>query len=270
MRTSCTIPTKPITRQSHDRLATIAQNTALGSGFDVAMKDLELRGTGDLLGDQRERPYRRRRLRPVRAYRVRSGRTVQGAGTQGIGCRHHRPADRGVHSRRLHRFGQTAIGSVPETRLRTHRRRSRRAARGADRSLWQAACVFRCAVRRGARCEFKARKLGVSARSSRQDATVRASGVSSRRNPCACAWRRIYRGIPVPAGRPSTLIVPAPFAGSLGAKPMSSGDQMVRMGQPIARRPGTGNRHQRQRQWDAKKSVSVHTESCRAKFGIRP
>lgn len=29
-------PTKPMTQQSHDRLATIAQNTALGSGFDVA------------------------------------------------------------------------------------------------------------------------------------------------------------------------------------------------------------------------------------------
>ena len=45
-------PTKPMTQQSHDRLATIAQNTALGSGFDVAMKDLELRGTGNLLGDE--------------------------------------------------------------------------------------------------------------------------------------------------------------------------------------------------------------------------
>ncbi|KFJ06519.1 transcription-repair coupling factor [Bifidobacterium tsurumiense] len=44
-------PSKPMTQQSHDRLTTIAQNTALGSGFDVAMKDLELRGTGNLLGD---------------------------------------------------------------------------------------------------------------------------------------------------------------------------------------------------------------------------
>lgn len=45
-------PGKSMTQQSHDRLATIAQHTALGSGFDVAMKDLELRGTGNLLGDQ--------------------------------------------------------------------------------------------------------------------------------------------------------------------------------------------------------------------------
>lgn len=45
-------PGKPMTQQSHDRLVTIAQNTALGAGFDVAMKDLELRGTGNLLGDE--------------------------------------------------------------------------------------------------------------------------------------------------------------------------------------------------------------------------
>ncbi|MDO4913588.1 MAG: helicase-related protein, partial [Bifidobacteriaceae bacterium] len=44
-------PTKAITEQAHERLTTIAKNTALGSGFDVAMKDLELRGTGNLLGD---------------------------------------------------------------------------------------------------------------------------------------------------------------------------------------------------------------------------
>ncbi|RBQ00013.1 transcription-repair coupling factor [Bifidobacterium xylocopae] len=45
-------PSKPMTQTAHDRLATIAQNTALGSGYDVAMKDLELRGTGNLLGSE--------------------------------------------------------------------------------------------------------------------------------------------------------------------------------------------------------------------------
>ncbi|WP_314686012.1 transcription-repair coupling factor [uncultured Bifidobacterium sp.] len=42
----------PMTQEAHDRLSTIAQHTALGSGYDVAMKDLELRGTGNLLGDE--------------------------------------------------------------------------------------------------------------------------------------------------------------------------------------------------------------------------
>lgn len=45
-------PSKTMTEQSHERLVTIAQNTALGSGFEVAMKDLEIRGTGNLLGDE--------------------------------------------------------------------------------------------------------------------------------------------------------------------------------------------------------------------------
>ena len=45
-------PSRPMPQQAHERLATIAQHTALGSGYDVAMKDLELRGTGNLLGDE--------------------------------------------------------------------------------------------------------------------------------------------------------------------------------------------------------------------------
>lgn len=41
---------KPITETAHDRLATIAQNSALGAGLAVAMKDLEIRGAGSILG----------------------------------------------------------------------------------------------------------------------------------------------------------------------------------------------------------------------------
>ena len=42
----------PLTQTAHDRLQTIAQNTALGSGTAVAMKDLEIRGAGNLLGGE--------------------------------------------------------------------------------------------------------------------------------------------------------------------------------------------------------------------------
>ncbi|HET6286154.1 MAG TPA: TRCF domain-containing protein, partial [Amycolatopsis sp.] len=38
------------TETAHDRLATIAQNTELGAGMAVAMKDLEIRGAGNILG----------------------------------------------------------------------------------------------------------------------------------------------------------------------------------------------------------------------------
>src|SRR3954447_23772277 len=43
---------KPLTETAYDRLATIAQNTELGSGMAVAMKDLEIRGAGNLLGGE--------------------------------------------------------------------------------------------------------------------------------------------------------------------------------------------------------------------------
>jgi transcription-repair coupling factor (superfamily II helicase) len=43
---------KPLTELAHDRLATIAQNTDIGAGMAVAMKDLEIRGAGNLLGGE--------------------------------------------------------------------------------------------------------------------------------------------------------------------------------------------------------------------------
>ncbi|MDD9206599.1 helicase-related protein, partial [Georgenia sp. 10Sc9-8] len=45
-------PEKPLTETAHDRLSTIAAHTDLGSGIQVAMKDLEIRGAGNLLGGE--------------------------------------------------------------------------------------------------------------------------------------------------------------------------------------------------------------------------
>ncbi|MHA6780278.1 transcription-repair coupling factor [Pseudonocardia saturnea] len=43
-------PEHPLTETAHDRLATIAQHSELGAGAAVAMKDLEIRGAGNILG----------------------------------------------------------------------------------------------------------------------------------------------------------------------------------------------------------------------------
>jgi transcription-repair coupling factor (superfamily II helicase) len=43
---------RPLTETAYDRLATIAANTDLGAGMAVAMKDLEIRGAGNLLGGE--------------------------------------------------------------------------------------------------------------------------------------------------------------------------------------------------------------------------
>lgn len=43
-------PNAPLTETAYDRLATIAQNNELGAGMAVALKDLEIRGAGNVLG----------------------------------------------------------------------------------------------------------------------------------------------------------------------------------------------------------------------------
>ncbi|MBG0826283.1 transcription-repair coupling factor [Planomonospora sp. ID67723] len=43
-------PEKPLTETAHERLATISQHTEMGAGMYVAMKDLEIRGAGNILG----------------------------------------------------------------------------------------------------------------------------------------------------------------------------------------------------------------------------
>jgi transcription-repair coupling factor (superfamily II helicase) len=45
-------PERPLTEEAHDRLATIAAYADLGAGMAVAMKDLEIRGAGNLLGGE--------------------------------------------------------------------------------------------------------------------------------------------------------------------------------------------------------------------------
>jgi len=43
-------PDRVVTEQAYERLRTIGEHTELGSGFKIAMRDLEIRGAGNLLG----------------------------------------------------------------------------------------------------------------------------------------------------------------------------------------------------------------------------
>ncbi|HYF11330.1 MAG TPA: TRCF domain-containing protein, partial [Actinomycetota bacterium] len=43
-------PTRELTEEAHQRLSTISKHQALGSGFQIAMRDLEIRGAGNVLG----------------------------------------------------------------------------------------------------------------------------------------------------------------------------------------------------------------------------
>jgi transcription-repair coupling factor (superfamily II helicase) len=43
-------PQREMTEEAHERLSTIAKHQALGSGFQIALRDLEIRGAGNVLG----------------------------------------------------------------------------------------------------------------------------------------------------------------------------------------------------------------------------
>ncbi len=45
-------PDRSLTEGAHERLKTISEHAGLGSGFRIAMRDLEIRGAGNLLGDE--------------------------------------------------------------------------------------------------------------------------------------------------------------------------------------------------------------------------
>jgi transcription-repair coupling factor (superfamily II helicase) len=43
-------PARELTEEAHERLTTISRHQALGSGFQIALRDLEIRGAGNVLG----------------------------------------------------------------------------------------------------------------------------------------------------------------------------------------------------------------------------
>ena len=47
---TCSTPPTGCSEQAHERLRAIREHTELGSGFQIAMRDLEIRGAGNLLG----------------------------------------------------------------------------------------------------------------------------------------------------------------------------------------------------------------------------
>ena len=132
-------PEKPLTEHAHERLATIAQHTELGAGMYVAMKDLEIRGAGNLLGGEQSGHiegvgfdlYVRMVGEAVPAFK--------GEQPGGGGRRQDRPADRRAPAARLHRGGAAAPGDVPQARRGPRRRAAARGGGRDDRPVRRAA-----------------------------------------------------------------------------------------------------------------------------------
>ena len=215
-------PTKPMTQQSHDRLATIAQNTALGSGFDVAMKDLELRGTGNLLGDEQSGHiegvgfdlYVRMVSEAVEQYK-------EPERTESVAVTIDLPIEASI-----------PVSYIDSDKLRLEAYRKLAGARTeADLDELRDELTDRYgkppvdfeALFDVARLRFKARKLGITEIIG-QGRNVRVAKFEPRES-VQMRMARIYKGIQY---RPmtKTYLIPAPFTGSLGSGPMSS-DEIV-------------------------------------------
>ena len=132
-------PEKPLTETALDRLQTIAQHTDLGSGMQVAMKDLEIRGAGNLLGGEQSGHIAGVGLRPVRAAGRRGRRRVPRRRRAGAGRDEGRAAGRRAPAARVRAGGAAAAGGVQEAGRGRHRGRPSRR----SRTSWSTATASR-------------------------------------------------------------------------------------------------------------------------------
>ena len=114
---------KPLTETAHERLATLAQHSDLGGGMAIAMKDLEIRGAGNLLGGEQSGHiadvgfdlYVRLVGEAVSEFRS------DGAGADDLGeVRIELPVD-GPPAAHLHPQRAAAVGDVPTSGRGAHR-----------------------------------------------------------------------------------------------------------------------------------------------------
>ncbi|MFT9243280.1 MAG: transcription-repair coupling factor [Bifidobacterium aquikefiri] len=216
-------PSKPMTQTAHDRLATIAQNTALGSGYEVAMKDLELRGTGNLLGDEQSGHiegvgfdlYVRMVSEAVEHYKEPDAQEEQAVSID-------LPIEASI-----------PVEYIDSDKLRLEAYRKLAAAKNeVDLEDLREELTDRYgtppqdfeALFDVARLRFKAQKLGITEIGG-QGKNVRIARIDPQES-VLMRIQRIYRGSQY---RPvtHTLLVPAPFAGSLGQQAMDSEQIMV-------------------------------------------
>ena len=82
-----------LSEDAYERLRTIGEATELGSGFKIAMRDLEIRGAGNLLGENQSGHIAAVGLRPVLPDGHRSRRGAEGRRGPRAGRGEARPAD---------------------------------------------------------------------------------------------------------------------------------------------------------------------------------
>ena len=212
-------PEKPLTETAHERLATLAQHSDLGGGMAIAMKDLEIRGAGNLLGGEQSGHIADVgfdlyvRLVGEAVARV-QGRRRRARARRGPD----RAAGRRPPAARLHPQRAAAAGDVQAAGRGALRRRRRPDQRGAPRP------VRRAAGRRSSRCCWS-RGSGpgpgrpASARSRSPGRNVRFAPVDLP-DSRVVRLNRLYPKSIVKAPV-STILVPRPQTAGIGGQPIA-------------------------------------------------
>ena len=214
-------PEKPLTETAHDRLATIAQNTEIGAGMAVAMKDLEIRGAGNLLGGEQSG-----HIASVGfdLYMRLVGEAV-GDFKRG-GCREEepdprhqgRPAGRRAPAARLRpRRAAAARGLPPARRRRTTTPPSPRCARS-----WSTATA-RCPTR-SSTCSPSRRSACVARRYGLTEVTLQGNQVRfaplQLRESQVMRLQRLFPRLDRQAETVDTVLVPRPMTARIGGQPL--------------------------------------------------
>ena len=197
-----------LSREAGQRLATLSDHTELGSGFAIAMRDLELRGAGDLLGDEQSghvaaigfELYVSLLDDAVEQLRAAGRRGAAGRGPGAPGRRRRR-----LSAARLRPVRDREDRRPPPDRGRSRRRRPAGPARRASRSLRPGAGAGREPVRAAAgpdrarappgrgprRCAAgdsrSSRSSSTRRRSPRSASGSRRRSTSCATGPCRCA-----------------------------------------------------------------------------------
>ncbi len=138
-----------LSEQAYERLRTIGDHTELGSGFKIALRDLQIRGAGNLLGRDQSGPHRRHRLRPLRPDGVRGGVRAEGRAPAPAGRPLPRPARRRPPAGHLRGGRGRPAGGLPPAHRRAHRGADRRRAHRVGGPVRPAARPGRGPARRG-------------------------------------------------------------------------------------------------------------------------
>ncbi len=218
-------PEHPLTETAHDRLATIAQHSELGAGAAVAMKDLEIRGAGNILGAEQSGHiagvgfdlYIRLVGEAVGAFRQQAG---AGAGEEeetparGAGG----PAGRRAHPARLRHRRAAPAGDLPQDRRGGRPGGAGRGRRGADRPLRRAAGPGAQPAGGGRVPAALPDARGGRGDGDRQRDPARPAASCPTRPSCGCAG---CTPRPPTSRRPRLVVVPRPVdGGRIGGAPL--------------------------------------------------